>query len=339
MLYVTTRNQIDVFTAEYPLRNRRDPDGGLYYPFHTPHFTGEEIEALKDISINQCMADMLKRMFGVSLSSWDMDFCIGRYPVRLTELEQRLSVCEPWHNSGKDIRNMVEQIGKRIGSSHTEGWVEMAVRIAVLFGLYGEMRRKGILDRGEVFDLAVLSGSFMEPMSAWYAKQWGLPLGKIICCCNENNTVWNLICQGELPTDRTAQETCVPTADIVLPEELERLVASCGDTWEMEHYLGCCGTGKPYCPEEPILWTMREHLYISVVGSQRIKETVAGVYKASGYLFSPESALVYSGLQYYRSGKEQLRNAVVMTNRSPALDAAFIADALGIPEEKLRRQL
>lgn len=338
MLYVTTRNQIDVFTPEHPLRNRRDPDGGLYCPFHALRFSPEEIEGLKDVSFNQCMADMLKTMFGISLSSWEVDFCIGRYPVRLKNLESRLSVCEPWHNTGKDFRNMVEQLSKRMNGQHDQGWVEMAVRIAVLFGLYGELRREGILNRGEVFDLAVLSGSFMEPMSAWYAKQWGLPVGKIVCCCNENNTVWNLICQGQFPTDQTAVSTCVPGADIVLPEELERLVAACGDTWEMEHFLGCCETGKTYCPEEPVLNKMREHLYVSVVGSERIRQTVAGVYKASSYLLSPESALVYSGLQYYRAGKEQLRKAVVMTNRSPALDLAFAAEALGIPEETLRQQ-
>ena len=48
MLYVTTRNNRDAYTAQRVLRENRGPDGGLYVPFREPVFSREEIDALKE---------------------------------------------------------------------------------------------------------------------------------------------------------------------------------------------------------------------------------------------------------------------------------------------------
>ena len=52
MLYVTTRNNRDAYTAQRVLRENRGPDGGLYVPFREPVFSREEIDALKEKSFH-----------------------------------------------------------------------------------------------------------------------------------------------------------------------------------------------------------------------------------------------------------------------------------------------
>ena len=47
MLYVTTRNNRDAYTAQRVLRENRGPDGGLYVPFREPVFSREEIDELR----------------------------------------------------------------------------------------------------------------------------------------------------------------------------------------------------------------------------------------------------------------------------------------------------
>ena len=59
MLYVTTRNNRDAYTAQRVLRENRGPDGGLYVPFREPVFSREEIDALKEKSFHQCVAEVL----------------------------------------------------------------------------------------------------------------------------------------------------------------------------------------------------------------------------------------------------------------------------------------
>lgn len=339
MLYVTTRNNLDAFTAAHALEHPRAPDGGCWKPFRDPKFSSEEIAGLKDISFNSAIALALNKLFDKKLSAWDVDFCIGRYPVRLKQLPNRVAMCEPWHNPEWQFKTIAGRLISLIGGTVSEGWTEMAVRIAVLFGTYAEMMRQGNIKPGEQIDVAVLSGSFMEPMSAWYARKWGLPIGNIVCCCNENNGMWNLICHGQFRTDDVSLQTCVPQADITLPEELERLICECGGLQEMEDYLGCCQTGRTYYPTDATLNAMRKGLYVSVVSSNRIPKAISGVYASHAYLLSPESALVYSGLQDYRAKKGQLRQAVVMTNASPSCSAEMIAQALGTDIEKVKQML
>ena len=41
MLYVTTRNNRDAFTAQRVLTENRGPEGGLFLPFREPLFSEE----------------------------------------------------------------------------------------------------------------------------------------------------------------------------------------------------------------------------------------------------------------------------------------------------------
>ena len=340
MLYVTTRNSKDAYPSGYVLSHPVPACGGGWKPRQVQPFTGEEIIRLKDISFNSCLALVLNRLFDKKLSAWDVDFCIGRYPVRLKNLSGNLSMAELWHNPGWQFSFMTKKLAGLVEAEVPSHWVEIAVRMAALFGIYGELLRQGSIRPGETVDVAVLCGSFAEPMSAWYARQWGLPIENIIGCCNENNGVWNLICHGQFRTDEVSRETCVPQADIVRPSQLERLICECGGLAEMEDYLGCLETGRTYYPnEQTTLAGMRRGLYISVVSSQRLPQTISGAYGSHSYVLSPESALIYAGLQDYRARKGTLRQAVVMVNQSPVHSEALVAQALGLAPEEIRELL
>ncbi len=80
MLYVTTRNNRDAYTAQRVLRENRGPDGGLYVPFREPVFSREEIDALKEKSFHQCVAEVLNRLFITKLTRWDVEFCVRQHP-------------------------------------------------------------------------------------------------------------------------------------------------------------------------------------------------------------------------------------------------------------------
>ena len=53
MLYVTTRNKNDAYTAHKTLTTDRGVNGGFFVPFQLPVLTGEEIAALKEKSFGQ----------------------------------------------------------------------------------------------------------------------------------------------------------------------------------------------------------------------------------------------------------------------------------------------
>lgn len=339
MLYVTTRNQVDIFSPEQTLAQSRAGDGGFFVPLEASSFSPQEIARLGEVSFNQCLADMLNRMFDKKLTAWDMDFCIGRYPVRLRELGGRIVMGETWHNPHWCFQAMVQRLTGLLGGEGEKDWPELAVRIAVLFGVYGELLRQKILKAGETMDVSAMAGDLMAPVSAWYARQWGLPVGSIICCCNENNGLWNLICHGQMHTDTLSIPTFLPSADVPVPAGLERLISACGGVMELEAYLECCRTGRLYVPDVTALERLRKGLYVSVVSSQRIAQTIPNVYATHGYLTAPSTALAYAGLLDYRAKKGKLRCCVVLADDSPISTGSVVAQAMGVTEKRVKDML
>ncbi len=339
MLYVTTRDNRDAFTAHRALHESRGPDGGLYLPFRTPSFSGDELDALLEKPFNQCVAEVLNLLFHTKLTGWDLDFCIGKHPVQLNNLGHRILMAEAWHNPDWSYERLVKNVTNTLqgkAESVPGNWAAIAVRIAVLFGIFGQLKQAGYDQKA---DISVVSGDFSAPISAWYARQWGLPEGNIVCCCNENNGLWDLVCHGQMRTDAVSVPTATPEADVTLPTDLERLVFECGGIPEVQRYLEICRQGRMYSLSDSMLSKLRKGLYVSVVSSQRLATTIPSVYRTRSYLLSPYSALAYAGLLDYRARSGETRCGIILAERSPLCDAETVAAALGIPAGDVKNYL
>lgn len=330
MLYVTTRNNQDTFTAQRALHENRGPDGGFFLPFHSPSFSACEIAELSRKPFNQRLADILNFLFGTRLTGWDLDFTIGRNPVRFAELHHRIIVAETWHNTKWSYLQLENCIARHLDVSegNISDWLRIAIRIAVLLSIYAELIRLDLISDNDGIDISVVSGDFSVPISAKYARNWGLPINNIICCCNENSEIWNLLCHGQMRTDTVCVPTQTPLADTALPEDLERLVHDCCGVPETFRYLECCQMGRMYHVDEDILSKLREGMFVSVVSSRRVLDTVPNVYGTSGYRMSLYTALAYAGLLDYRVKQKESRYAVVLSDICPEKKTSTIENEL-----------
>ena len=337
MLYLTTRSSRDAYTAQRALRESRGPDGGMYLPFRGLSFAPEDWKELAAMPFGQRVAEILNRLFQMRLTCWDVDVCIGRNPVNIESLGHRTLVAELWHNPGQSYDYLARELAEQLlnESNCQSGWLSIALRIAMLFGIYGQLPGDSL----EPVDISVISGDFAAPISAYYARAWGLPIGNIVCCCNENSGLWELLRHGQLRTDTASVPTILPEADVAVPENLERLVYEAGGTDEVERYLASCRRGGTYAPSETVLAKMNRGLSVSVVSSSRISQTISSVYRTHRYVLSPGSALSYAGLMDYRAKAGQARNALILAEKSPALDAERTAAALNISRQELNELL
>lgn len=344
MLYVTTRNNTEVYTAHRTLLQSRGSDGGLFIPFRLPVFTQQEIHDLGKKSFNANLADALNLLFGTHLVSYDLDLALGRHSVRLQKLGQRIVMAECWHNTDWTFARMMADISALLVKSGDmplapHGWAGTGIRIAVLFGIFGELIRENIVSTDRKIDVSVVSGDFDAPMAAWYARAMGLPIGNIICCCNENAALWDFICHGQLRTDGTARRTMVPEGDILVPQGLERLIALYGGQEEVERYVDALHEGRTYYLEDGMLHRLRKGIYVTVSSEKRIAETIPTAFATHHYVLGPAAALAYGGLQDYRARTGEMPHALILTEKSPALDGPQVAGAIGIPPETLTRYL
>ena len=72
MLYITTRNDRDVFTAQSVMQQAVGPDGGRFLPYRHPKMTRQTFEALAKKPFAGRIAWMLNHLFGSKCSLWDV---------------------------------------------------------------------------------------------------------------------------------------------------------------------------------------------------------------------------------------------------------------------------
>ncbi len=323
MLYVTTREKFDAFTTARTLVSSTGPEGGLYLPYKMPRLSGEELDALASQSFGQNVSGMLNRFLGCGLSPWDVEFSIGRYPVRMASMGQKVMVAECWRNLEGSYKKMERHLAARIcrkgtGEVVLTSWLRIAIRIALITAVFGELRRSGMR---ESLDVALPEGDFSLAMALWYSREMGLPIANIVVGCQDGSDVWNLFHNGQLRICNTP--------------ELERLIygtLGIGYSLQMSR-----GEGLSLRPEQ--LSAFRRGLYCAVVSDGRRDAAIPNVFGTNSYILEPDAAVAYSALLDYRARTGESRMALILEDSSPADHAAPIAAALGLTEEKVKELL
>ncbi len=337
MLYVSTRNPFDAYTVSHAIREAVAPDGGLFLPFRFPQWDAQTLEAMTKVSFGQCVADVLNTFFSGNLSGWDVEVAIGRHAVKSVPIGGRMVIGELWHNLAHSFDHVEQALARKVTSKDAKaaGWVRIAVRMAVLTGLWAQLVRKEITDLQKKMDLSLVSGDFSMVMAAWYLRKMGLPIGDIICSCNDNSGVWDLLCQGEFYTGAVTEHTATPLADTALPQELERLICSALSPAEAKRFADICQEGGIYEPRPGMLEALRAGMTAAVIGDERLIGTIGSAYRTNGYLMGPYTALSYAGVMDHRSNTAERRLTLLLAERSPVLDSALVCQATGLTKEQL----
>lgn len=302
MLYISTRNINDTFTAYRALHEETAPDGGQYVPFHLPIFTREELAALKEQSFCATVAQILNLFFGLSLSNWDIESTVGRIPVKLESVGQRLKIAELWHNPEGDGQQIFDRLYKLMSQSDTPpvGWAVVAIKIALLFAICSSADKP--LSN---FDIAVNADDFSEITAVCYCKEMGLPVNLMICACSENSSVWDLVNKGEFATGTHN------------PEYLESFLYKYFDAQKVQMYLKACQSKAIYSIDESCQQLLSEDLFAAVVSTGRADTVIASMRSSNQYALDTNAALAYGALQDYRACMGISNDTLILSKQRP----------------------
>lgn len=316
------------------ISTERTADGGLCCPTQLPQLSIQEQETLRGSSPGLCIAKILNLWLDTNKTLWDVEFAIGRKAVRLQTIPRRAVLGQLWHNPRGDWSWVADTLIAQLTPEKDYGpWARVAVQSALIGALVLAMPESA----GSAVDIAAPSGDFTMPAAAWFAKQMGLPIGKILVVTNENDGFWSLLHQGVLRTDSLAARTDLRHLDVAVPELLE-LILSCGFGPEAAIAFGdCCRHGSPYAPESGILGRLQRTFRAYVVGQQRTGEIIHSFYAGGGPVLSPYAALGYGGLQDYRAAEGTQVPTLILSGSSPSCDLPFVAAALGLTEDAAAR--
>lgn len=330
MLYLTTRNTSDAYTAHRALKSDLGPDGGSFVPFRIPVFSDEQLFQLKEKTFNEIVAELINSFFSLHLSGWDLDFGVGRNLVRTVPMNHRIIVAELWHNLGGDFAYIEDSLCKKIaaeaGVQNPANWSRLAIKIAVIFGIYGQLLHDSLLNINEPLDFSVANDDFHTPIAILYCKKMGLPVNMVICTCDEKHNLWDFINRGTLNTADLNRKTQVNL------ERLLHLTVGCDSTVA---FSTACQNRSSYSVAEDALPNINSNLFCSVAGKDRSQAVINSLYRTNSYITDVESALCYGGLQDYRAkiGNSQL--TVILAEKTPARCLSEISAATGLLPESI----
>lgn len=326
MLYVTTRDKHDVHTANKTLTSNSSTDGGLYIPRRMPIFSKEEISAFKDKSFNEIFAAILNSFYSEQITRWEVDFSIGKNPLKIVPVGRKILIAQVWHNPEHRYAYIEDNIFKKLckgdaSAGEPTQWLKITARIATVFSVYGQLLQSGQLRFGQALDIAVDTDDGVSAIAVFYAARIGLPIGKLICGCDKTGLLWDFIHLGEVSTG---------AADMELLQILERMIhASFGADEALRFIQVCNKRGTYHIPELPKI-DISDNIFGAVVGETRVSAVVNSVFRTDSLLMDTCAARAFGAIQDYRSKTGTSNLTLLFSDKHPVLEAEFIMKSTGL---------
>lgn len=213
-----------------------------------------------------------------------------------------------------------------LSSANSINWGRLLPQIVYYFSAYCDFLNSNGLKLGDEVDFAVPTGNFGDILACWYAKQMGLPVGKLICASNENNVLADFFKTGTYDRNRAFHTTISPSMDILVSSNLERLLYSvCGDDKQVAEYMRSLSEKGSYTVSNEIFKVLSDNFVGGFCTDADTKATIADVYNEHGYLIDTHTAVAYKLMLEHKTD----RPTVVVSTASPFKFCDSVLDALG----------
>ena len=179
-------------------------------------------------------------------------------------------------------------------------------------------------------NIVVPTGNFGNILAAFYAKNMGLPVAKLICASNENKVLYDFFTTGEYDKNREFILTNSPSMDILISSNLERLIyrIAGNDANKNAQLMASLAKDGKYTvtPE------MKEKLsdfYGNYTSEKETAEVIKKLYEDTGYIIDTHTAVaagVYS--KYKEATGDTATKTVIASTASPFKFTRSVMDAI-----------
>ena len=110
----------------------------------------------------------------------------------------------------------LDQAGFQFSSANSINIGRLVPQIVYYVYAYASLVRDGRIKDGQEINVVVPTGNFGNILAAYYAKQMGLPIHKLICASNENRVLYDFFRTGTYDRKRDFILTTSPSMDILI---------------------------------------------------------------------------------------------------------------------------
>ena len=215
----------------------------------------------------------------------------------------------------------------RLSSANSINWGRLVPQIVYYFAAYAQLLKAGKIVYGDKVDFCVPTGNFGDILAGYYAKQMGLPVGKLICASNENNVLTDFLTTGTYTAKREFFKTTSPSMDILVSSNLERLLYHVtGSDAEVAALMKSLTETGSYTVRPETLKTIQESFGCGWSSEEQVAGEIRARYEQNGYLCDTHTAVAFHvAEQQKREGVPM----VVLSTASPFKFPRSVLEALG----------
>lgn len=220
--------------------------------------------------------------------------------------------------------------GVRLSSANSINIGRLAPQVVYYFRAYANLVRAGRINLGDPVDYAVPTGNFGDILAGYFAREMGLPVGKLICASNANNILTDFLRTGVYDRNRPFYKTLSPSMDILVSSNLERLLFLLSHDADLVAKLmkSLSETGAYEVPAA--LKAKLDGLFFAAsCDDDGTKAVIGRVWRQYGYLMDTHTAVAYDAAQRYKAACPDHAPVVILSTASPYKFPAAVLEALG----------
>ena len=218
----------------------------------------------------------------------------------------------------KELAAELDAAGFQFSSANSINIGRLVPQIAYYVYAYVKLLGEEKISDGETINVVVPTGNFGNIIAAFYAKNMGLTIEKLICASNENKVLYDFFSTGEYDKNREFILTNSPSMDILISSNLERLIYHiAGNDAEKNSELmeGLRTTGKYEITAE-----MREKLssfYGNFATEKETGDAIKKLYEDTGYIIDTHTGVAASVYGKYKAETGDDKATVIASTASP----------------------
>ena len=218
----------------------------------------------------------------------------------------------------KALEKELDLAGFQFSSANSINIGRLVPQVVYYVYAYSRLLGRGEIQDGEKINVVVPTGNFGNILAAFYAKNMGVPIAKLICASNENKVLYDFFRTGVYDRNREFILTSSPSMDILISSNLERLIyriAGEDAARNAEFMRELSKDGVYTLPEE-----MRGQLadfYGDYTDEAGTAQTIREVYEAAGYIMDTHTAVAAHVAKAYRKETGDSAQTVIASTASP----------------------
>ena len=214
----------------------------------------------------------------------------------------------------------------RLSSANSINWGRLVPQIVYYFYAYFRLAEQGAVAWGKPVDFCVPTGNFGDILAGYYAKQMGLPVGKLVCASNKNNVLTDFLTTGTYDARRTFYKTTSPSMDILISSNLERLLCHVsGSSEKVAGWMQELNTTGKYTVDAETLEKIRQTFAAGYADDAEGAAEIKARFDEDHYLCDTHTAVAFRVAETVRTEAPM----VVLSTASPFKFPRDVLAALG----------